>query len=141
MIRQPNPQAVMKKNLPKILRVVLAGKIIVSLLMALPPMGECVALFNSQQAGLDLQFEVVFASDDGFISGVVNFIPKLSHEITLGLSKWVESRYIALSDRIVLWDEVKRLVEFNDYICANDYHLNLLLISYRQPARAQASAG
>lgn len=133
----------MKKNLPKILRAVLAGKIIVSLLMALPPMGECVALSNSPNAGLDLQHDVVFAnaSDVGLISSVANFIPKLSYEITLGLSKWVESSYIALNDRIVLWDEVKRLVEFNDYICANDYHLNLLLISYRQPARAQASAG
>lgn len=133
----------MRKKLLKILHAMLAGIIIFCLLLALPPMGECVALSNSPNAGLDLQHDVVFAnaSDVGLISSVANFIPKLSHEITYGLSKWVESSYIALNDRIVLWDEFKRVVEFNEYICANDYHLNLLLISYRQPARAQASAG
>ncbi|RIK75544.1 hypothetical protein DCC62_13115 [candidate division KSB1 bacterium] len=131
----------MKKNFLKILRALLAAKIIFSLLMALPPMGECLALANSQNAGLDLQFKVVFASNDGFASGVVNFIPKLSHEITQGLSKWVESSYIALNDRIVLLDEVKRFVEFSDYMYANDYPLNFLLLSCRQPAREHSSAG
>lgn len=131
----------MKKNLLKILRALLAAKIIFSLLMALPPMGECMALSKAQNAGLDLQVELVFASAEGFISGVADFIPKLSHEITQGLSKWVASSYIALNDRIVLLDEVKRFVEFSDYIHANDYPLNLLLLSCRQPAREHSSAG
>ncbi len=131
----------MRKKLLKILHALLAGIIISSLLMALPPMGECVALSKAQNAGFDLRVELVFASADGFITGVANFIPKLSHEVIQGLSKWVESSYIALSDRLALFDEVKRVVEFNDYIFTNDYQLNLLLLSYRQPAREHSSPG
>lgn len=133
----------MRKNLQKILRALVVGSIILSLSVALPPGRAWVVLSYSQDLGLDLQPEPAVAKMDGVdvASGIANFIPKSSQEITSSVSKWLQASFVALKDRTILLCETGSTIEFSDYLFENAPHVNLPLLSHRQSAREPSPAG